>query len=136
MHMNERGFTLIELMIVIAINAVLMAIGLPAYQDYTIRAQSTAGLPDIASGKALFESRVVADSMATFSQSDVGLPSSTARCSSISISPRETGTIDCTLVGHPLIQGKALQLARSASGTWTCNAPAGLQAKHRPDGCI
>lgn len=129
------GFTLIDLMVVVAIIAILMAIALPAYQDYTIRSQVTAGLADIASGKALFEGRVVADSLVTFSQSDVGLPPSTARCSSISITSGETGTMACTLVGHPLIQGKVLQLARSASGAWTCHAPSGLQAKHRPDGC-
>ena len=133
--MNERGFTLIELMIVVAILAILMAIALPAYQDYTIRAQVTAGLADIASGKALFESRVVADSMVTFSADDVGLPRSTARCSAISITPGEAGAIECTLNGHPVIQGEALRLTRVASGVWSCQAPVGSLSKHRPDGC-
>jgi type IV pilus assembly protein PilA len=40
----EKGFTLIELMIVIAIIGILAAIALPAYQDYTIRAQVSEGL--------------------------------------------------------------------------------------------
>jgi type IV pilus assembly protein PilA len=48
----QKGFTLIELMIVVAIIGILAAIAIPAYQDYTIRSQVTEGLNLAASIKA------------------------------------------------------------------------------------
>ncbi len=65
----QQGFTLIELMIVVAIIGILAAIAIPAYQDYTIRAQVTEGLNLAAAAKAAvaesFENKGVAPATRT-----------------------------------------------------------------------
>lgn len=133
--MRTQGFTLIEVMIVIAVIAILAAIALPAYQDYTIRTQLTAGLADINSGKTLFESQLIANDLSSFTTPELGLPSSTPRCSSINLQAGPTGHIECILKGHPLIANGALRIVRNSSGTWRCTAPAGTASKHKPPHC-
>lgn len=131
----SKGFTLIELMIVVTIISVLAAIALPAYQDYVIRSQLSAGLAEVTSGKTAFEAILVASNRTQFDNADIGLPESTARCSEIRIESGEEGLIACDLVGNPKISGQTLSIVRAPSGAWSCELPVTIEDKFRPSGC-
>src|SRR5690606_35319649 len=134
MKKNQTGFTLIELMIVVAIIAILAAIALPAYQDYIARSQVAAGLSDIRGGVTAFEEKINRGSTQFSTQESIGLRGSTARCSSIDVDGHETGTIKCTLAGNPKVAGKTVQLQRTTSGAYECTIQ-GLDDKYLPTGC-
>jgi type IV pilus assembly protein PilA len=131
---KQRGFTLIELMIVVAIIAILAAIALPAYQNYVAKSQLTAGLADVRSGLTGFESHVLVEDVDTFDLADIGLAENTPRCE-LSMESGDEGFIRCTLKGNPTVAGKTIELARSASGEWRCVVDTDIDSKLWPAGC-
>ena len=130
---NQQGFTLIELMIVVAIIAILAAIALPAYQNYVARSQVTAGLADIRGGVTAFEELVQRGSAAAATVTRIGLRTPTTRCSTVAVVAGETGTITCTLVGNPQVNGQTVVLTRQAAGGFNCTSS--VAAEFRPTGC-
>lgn len=136
MKRNMQGFTLIELMIVIAIIGVLAAIGLPIYQDYTVKSQAAAALAEITPGKIGFEQAInegkTPDNDPT-KEGFIGIGKASSFCSTITV---DDSSIVCDTSGGNLTKfnSKKLSLKRDKdSGAWSCTTT--LDAKYRPGKC-
>ena len=130
----QKGFTLIELMIVVAIIGILAAVALPAYQDYTVRAKVSEVILAASSGK---------NAVAEAAQVGGGLPASldiaTQSSTFVSGVAYASNVITATTKAiGPIASGSVVTLTGPFDSTtgqvsWTCASD--ISAKYMPSGC-
>ena len=143
----QKGFTLIELMIVVAIIGILAAIAIPAYQDYTIRSKVTelinaagvckTSVAEYYQSKGAMPNNITAAGCSTDGTNNSGAPAVTNG----DITVKAAGGLAAQLAGADVLGYKASCGGGACNGTpitnWDCNAAAGttILPKYLPASC-
>lgn len=126
---NQKGFTLIELMIVVAIIGILAAVALPAYQNYIFRARTSEALLAATSAKQVIAEAAQANQMTRSIGGNIRMTTGSDMISNASVTAAGTITIvgnstnigdDVTVVLSPVVQS-------DFSINWVCKSNVGTE---------
>lgn len=140
MNHSSRGFTLIELMIVVAIIGILAAVAIPAYQDYTVRAKVTEGLGMAAGMKSRIEETRIALGHFASTNASYGLAASSSITGNdfISLEVATAGRVTITYSNDSAIMNQTIvmtpTLGSGGSLRWNCTGGT-VKDKYRPANC-
>ncbi|MDG5499223.1 pilin [Marinobacter sp. BGYM27] len=148
MNHAQKGFTLIELMIVVAIIGILAAIAIPQYQDYIARSQVTRVVGELSALKTSAEEQLMRGQTPSGDGDAVGFAGSDLLDETNGFdldfsAGGGAGTITGTLGNNAsaAVEGAQVILSREADGSWSCvidesGAPAGAwDNSYAPSGC-
>ena len=135
----QQGFTLIELMIVVAIIGILAAVAIPAYQDYTVRAKVTEGMNLASTAKTSVSETFISNGQWPSSNGAAGLPASNSISGNnvASVNVSGSGIVTITYTNDVNIAGSTIVMTPSSTGgsvTWTCTG-GDVADNYRPANC-
>ena len=139
----ELGFTLIELMIVIAVIGILAAVALPAYRDYIARSQAIEGVDLIAYSKTPLVEFFISEGRWPQAIASVSSTVAGKYVDHLSISGGASSSANIEITAFykssevsPLIANKSVTLSTSDRGqSWSCLPGSGLDPKYLPGSC-
>ena len=137
----NKGFTLLELMVVIAVIGILLAIALPTYADYSARAKVSEGISLAGAAKTAVSEYRLSTSQWPSDNAAAGLPAAA------SITGNDVGSVAVSGAGlitvrfasmDPALHAKTLVLTPAYGGgsmTWSCNTGSTLEEQYLPANC-
>lgn len=144
MSKKSSGFTLIELMIVVALVGIIASIAIPAYRGYVMQSQVNRALGELSAYKSAVEERLAQSGVLVnpeIGYSPSSLTTGTDATDIAVLNPDGSGHLQVTMGGnaHGNLTGVILRLERSVTGSWDCivdtSGASNWSDRYRPAGC-